>query len=73
MNKKSILKVIAAVGLKSAKIGNNSASVFGFHQPKEPAMLKYVSHKFYGSSIQSARASHTATENSKVYTQSTAY
>lgn len=33
----------------------------------------YVSHGFYGSSIQSARASHTATENSKVYTQSTAY
>lgn len=45
MNKKSILKVIAAVGLKSAKIGNNSASVFGFHQPKEPAMLKKAAKK----------------------------
>ena len=40
MNKKSILKVIAAIGMKSAKIGCNSASAFGSHQPKEPVMLK---------------------------------
>ena len=30
MNKKSILKVIAAIGMKSAKIGCNSASAFGY-------------------------------------------
>ncbi len=40
MNKKSILKVVATVGMKFAKIGCNSASAFGYHQPKEPAMLK---------------------------------
>jgi len=45
VNKKFILKAIAAVGLKSAKIGNDSASVFGFHQPKEPAVLKKIAKK----------------------------
>lgn len=40
MNKKSILKVIAAIGMKSAKIGCNSASAFGYHQPKEPKTLQ---------------------------------
>ena len=40
MNKKSILKVIAAIGKKSAKIGCNSASAFGYHQPKEPKALQ---------------------------------
>ena len=32
----SVLKAIARLGEKSAKIGCNSASLFGFHQPKEP-------------------------------------
>lgn len=33
----------------------------------------YVSHGFYGSSVSNARASHTATENGRVYTQNTSY
>lgn len=45
MNKKSILKVIAAIGMKSAKIGCNSAFAFGYHQPKEPAELKKIVRK----------------------------
>ena len=35
-----VLKAIARLGEKSAKIGCNSASLFGFHQPKEPAQVK---------------------------------
>lgn len=34
--KKSILKAVAKVGAKSAEIGASSASILGFHQPKEP-------------------------------------
>lgn len=37
--KKNILKVVAAIGEKSAKIGCYSASILGYHQPKEPAKL----------------------------------
>lgn len=43
MNKKvktHVLKAIARLGEKSAKIGCNSASLFGFHQPKEPNLIK---------------------------------
>ena len=36
----SVLKAIARLGEKSAKIGCNSASLFGFHQPKEPTQVK---------------------------------
>ena len=38
--KKSVLKVVAAIGKKSAEIGCNSASIFGYHQPKEPTIVK---------------------------------
>lgn len=43
MNKKikvSVLKAVARLGEKTAKIGCNSASLFGFHQPKEPEHIK---------------------------------
>ena len=40
MTKKSVLKAVAAIGKKSAEIGCNSASIFGYHQPKEPTNLK---------------------------------
>lgn len=40
MTKKSVLKAVATIGKKSAEIGCNSASIFGYHQPKEPANLK---------------------------------
>ena len=40
MTKKSVLRALAAIGKKSAEIGCNSASIFGYHQPKEPANLK---------------------------------
>ncbi len=39
MTKKNVLKVVAAIGEKSAKIGCYSASILGYHQPKEPAKL----------------------------------
>lgn len=39
VTKKSILKAIAFIGKKSAEIGHNSASIFGYHQPKEPTKL----------------------------------
>lgn len=42
MNKKSILKAVAAIGKKSAKVGCNSASILGYHQPTEPKKLKAV-------------------------------
>lgn len=38
--KKSILKTVAKVGAKSAEIGASSASILGFHQPKEPSGCK---------------------------------
>ena len=38
--KKAFLNVIAKVGEKSAKLGANSASMFGFHQAKEPEALR---------------------------------
>lgn len=38
--KKSILKAVAAIGRKSAEFGCHSASLFGYHQPKEPKSLK---------------------------------
>ncbi len=40
MTKKSVLKAIATIGRKSAEIGCNSASLFGYHQPKEPKSMK---------------------------------
>jgi len=40
MTKKTILKAVASIGKKSAKIGCNSASVFGYHQPKQPVDIK---------------------------------
>lgn len=36
----SVLKAVARLGEKSAKIGCSSASLFGFHQPKEPVQVK---------------------------------
>lgn len=38
--KKSFLKAIALVAKKSAEIGCNSASIYGYHQPIEPKNLK---------------------------------
>ena len=38
--KKGILKAVAKVGAKSAEFGASSASIFGFHQPKEPKALQ---------------------------------
>lgn len=43
--KKAVLKAIAVIGKKSAEIGCNSASLFSYHQPKEPACLKRQSEK----------------------------
>lgn len=40
MTKEAVLKAVAAIGKKSAEIGCNSASIFGYHQPKEPERLK---------------------------------
>jgi cyclic lactone autoinducer peptide len=41
--KDTALKIIAAIAKKSAEIGSNSASVLGYHQPKEPTALKKTS------------------------------
>ena len=38
--KKNVLSAIAKVGEKSAVVGASSASILGFHQPKEPKALK---------------------------------
>ena len=38
--KKNVLTTIAKVGEKSAVVGASSASILGFHQPKEPKSLK---------------------------------
>jgi cyclic lactone autoinducer peptide len=38
--KTNILEVVVKVAKKSALIGADSASVWGFHQPKEPETLK---------------------------------
>lgn len=38
--KKSILKAVAKIGAKSAEIGASSASIWGYHQPKEPKALQ---------------------------------
>lgn len=38
--KVSVLKTVARLGEKTTKIGCNSASLFGFHQPKEPVQVK---------------------------------
>lgn len=43
--KVSVLKTVARLGEKAAKIGCNSASLFGFHQPKEPVQMKNSSRK----------------------------
>lgn len=40
MTKKVVLKAVATIGKKSAKIGCDTASVFGFHQPKQPVDIK---------------------------------
>ena len=40
VTKTAILKAIAKIGKKSAEFGCNSASILGYHQPKEPANLK---------------------------------
>ena len=40
--KVSVLKTVARLGEKAAKIGCNSASLFGFHQPKEPVQAKKI-------------------------------
>lgn len=38
--KKSFLAILALIGKKSAEVGCNSASVYGYHQPIEPKNLK---------------------------------
>lgn len=38
--KKSILKTLAKVGLKSAVFGANSVSMLGYCQAKEPSEIK---------------------------------
>lgn len=38
--KTQVMKAIAAIGKKSALIGCDSASILGFHQPKEPVNVK---------------------------------
>ena len=40
IDKKVVLKTMAAIGKKSAEIGSGSASAFFYHQPKEPTNLK---------------------------------
>lgn len=40
--KKNVLGVVARTAKKSAVIGANSASIFGYHQPKEPKALKKI-------------------------------
>lgn len=40
ITKESLLKLIAKAGEKSALIGCGSASLLGYHQPKEPVNLK---------------------------------
>lgn len=37
--KKDMLKVVANIGKKAAEFGCNSASIFGYHQPKQPAVM----------------------------------
>ncbi len=46
--KANVLKAIAVVGKTSAKIGCESASLLGFHQPKEPVVLKFKKSKNSG-------------------------
>lgn len=43
--KEAVLKAIANIAKKSAMFGCDSASVLGFHQPKEPANLKEMLEK----------------------------
>lgn len=38
--KTKVMKAIAAIGKKSALIGCDSASILGFHQPKEPVNVR---------------------------------
>lgn len=38
--KKTALKAVAQLGKAFANLGGGSISLFGYHQPKEPAMLK---------------------------------
>lgn len=38
--KAGVLDVVAKIAKRSAVIGANSASIWGFHQPKEPKSLK---------------------------------
>lgn len=40
ITKEVVLKVVAVIGRKSAEIGCNSASIFGYYQPKEPVNFK---------------------------------
>lgn len=40
MTKRGLLKLMADAGKKAALIGYGSASLLGYHQPKEPVNLK---------------------------------
>jgi len=40
MTKPLVLKAVAKVGKTFAVLGSGSASLFGFHQPKEPTALR---------------------------------
>ncbi len=41
--KKSILNLMAKAGMRSAVKAAGSASLFSYHQPKEPKCLKQIS------------------------------
>lgn len=41
--KKSILNLMAKVGMRSAVKSAGAASIFSYHQPKEPKCLKKIS------------------------------
>ena len=38
--KTNVLEMVAKVAKKSAVFGANSASIWGFHQPKEPKAVR---------------------------------
>ena len=45
--KKSILNLLAKAGLESALKAAGAASFFGYHQPKEPIILKSIKKWLY--------------------------
>ena len=43
--KKILANVVETASVKMAKTAQGSASIFGFHQPKEPDMSKIIKNK----------------------------